>query len=631
MAATVRPSVSGLNSRARSIADLPFILPAVGLMGFFVFVPVLVVLFRSVFEWNPGFASPFVGLENYADLARSEIFRQIVVNEFFYLLGLPLWTLLPLTIALVLFERVPASGLFRTIIFVPAVLSPAILGILFRAVLAPDGPVNAAFRALGLGWLSQDWLNDPNLVKPVIIAVMAWASLGTGVVIFSAALAAVPLDLFEAATLDGATWMQRLRFVVLPSLKPVIEIWVVLQVVTVFTSMFGWIFVLTAGGPGFASSTFDYDIYRNAIVNGRFGIAAAESAYLLVVVALLIGLFIVVFRIRLPFLRSIVTSLSEAWWQIARSLRRWIGDLGASARAASDPTGDQPALEHVPLRGGDRGHRWRGSQWSVPRTALMVLALIPFLYPLIFLALVALKTTREFARDPIGPSTELTLEHLRTAWADAGLGQSLINSVVAVGTGTILCLAASVLAAFWFMRHWTRTARALLGAMIGFWVLPYIVYIIPLFVLLARLGLIDSLLLLGVLYGASNIPFGIYLVHAYFRSGIPPDVVEAASVDGATTMQLLTRILVPLSLPILSTLAALTFVWSWGDLIAALVILQSPDKWTMPVAAANLVTRFETNTQESAAAALLSILPLLTVFLLAQKAIVRGITAGVGR
>src|SRR5262249_22465024 len=116
-----------------------------------------------------------------------------------------------------------------------------------------------------------------------------WAGLGVGVVIFSAALSSIPAELFEAAEIDGASWWQRLRYVMLPGMRSTVELYVVFQVLSVFLFLFGWIYVVTQGGPGYSSTTLDYDIYQNALSYGIFGLAAAESVYLLAIVLLILG------------------------------------------------------------------------------------------------------------------------------------------------------------------------------------------------------------------------------------------------------------------------------------------------------------------------------------------------------
>lgn len=271
--------------RGLALGELVFIAPAALLIAMVVLLPTAIGLAHAFTDWQPGSVSPFVGLDNFAGLVRSPVFRQIVGNELFYLLGLPLWVGAPLLLALLLHERVPVAGLFRTIFFFPSVLSPVIVGIVFTFMLGTGGVVNRVLAALGLGALRHQWLSDPALVKPVIICVLAWAGLGTGVVMFSASLSSLPPELLEAARIDGARWGAQLRYVMLPHLLPVVAVYAVLQVINVFLWSFAWIYVLTQGGPGYASSTLDYDIYQRALSFGQFGPAAAESALLLLAVA----------------------------------------------------------------------------------------------------------------------------------------------------------------------------------------------------------------------------------------------------------------------------------------------------------------------------------------------------------
>jgi ABC-type sugar transport system permease subunit len=272
------------------LGEAVFVLPVVIVVAALIVLPTGSAVVHAFTNWQPGYPSPWVGFDNFSQLLRSASFQQILRNQAILLLGLPFWTLLPLLVAALLYERVPAPGIFRTIFFFPATVSPAVIGILFSFILGPSGPLNSTLRDVGLGSLASNWLSDPSLVKPVIIAVLAWATMGTGVVIFSAALSGVPPELFEAAALDGASWLQRFRYVTVPSVRRVIELWVVILVITVFVAVFPWIFTLTRGGPGFSSTTIDFDIYQNALQFGYYGIAAAEAVVLLVIVALVVGL-----------------------------------------------------------------------------------------------------------------------------------------------------------------------------------------------------------------------------------------------------------------------------------------------------------------------------------------------------
>lgn len=277
-------------------SEIVFLLPIVLVIGLVIVVPTLNALAHSFTNWNPGYSSPFVGLENYFGLMASSQFHEILANQGYLLLGLPLWTFLPLAIALLLYERVPGVGFFRSVYFFPSTASPAIIGILFSFLLNPAGPANAVLRAAGLGFLAQDWLANAALVRPILIIVVAWATMGTGVLIFGAALGAMAPELFEAAELDGANWWQKLWFVVLPNLKSVVQLWIVILVISSFTAMFPWIYTLTQGGPGYTSTTMDYSIYQNALTFGYFGTAAAETVYLLVLLAIVLGAINGIFR-----------------------------------------------------------------------------------------------------------------------------------------------------------------------------------------------------------------------------------------------------------------------------------------------------------------------------------------------
>lgn len=281
-----------------SLGQLLFLLPILAVVGVFIVLPTVSAVPFSLTDWNPGYPSPFVGLHNYIRLATSPIFHQILFNQLFLLLGLPLWVLAPLVLATMLYERVPAAALFRTVFFFPATVSPTLVGILFGFLLSPDGPLNALLRSVGLGVLAANWLSNVALVRPVLIGVLSWATIGTGVVIFSAALSTVPPELFEVAKLDGAGWWQRFRYVVVPGLASVIELWIVILIISVFVSMFPWIFTLTRGGPGYASTTIDFDIYQNALSFGYFGIAAAETVYLLAIVVVVVAVGGLAFRQR---------------------------------------------------------------------------------------------------------------------------------------------------------------------------------------------------------------------------------------------------------------------------------------------------------------------------------------------
>ena len=271
--------------RARdSLRELPFLALSVLLPLAIVLLPSLIAAVNSFTDWNPGRESPFIGLANYEALMGSMTFWRALENQLSLLLGVPLLVAAPLFLAAVLQERVPAPGLFRLAFFVPFMVSPAVVGILFGLMLRPRGPLHELWRGVGLEALTRNWVVDATLVKPVLIILLCWWTLGTGLLIFSAGMTAIPRDLYDAADVDGASWWARFRHVTVPSLRHLIAMWAVIIVLIAFVGLFPWIFSLTKGGPNFASTTLDYDLYLRAFRFGSFGQAAAETVVLLALI-----------------------------------------------------------------------------------------------------------------------------------------------------------------------------------------------------------------------------------------------------------------------------------------------------------------------------------------------------------
>ena len=193
-------------------------------------------------------------------------------------------------VAALLYERVPAPGIFRTIFFFPATVSPAVIGILFSFILGPTGPLNSTLRDARARRPRSELARRPVARQAGDHRRARMGDDGHGRRDLLGGALGLPPELFEAAALDGASWLQRFRYVTVPSVRRVIELWVVILVITVFVAVFPWIFTLTRGGPGFSSTTIDFDIYQNALQFGYYGIAAAEAVVLLVIVAVVVGL-----------------------------------------------------------------------------------------------------------------------------------------------------------------------------------------------------------------------------------------------------------------------------------------------------------------------------------------------------
>lgn len=607
--ADMTPIPSTLSSGFRRMVDRrnpQYVVPAIALTLLVFLVPTLTAIYFSFFDWRPGVSGEFVGMENYLNILGDSRFQEALRNQALYLLGVPLWTFAPLALALFLYEKVPAASIFRTAYFLPAVIPAAIVALIFKTVLAPDGLVNSLLGQVGLGALARNWIDDPSLIKPTIIAITLWSSIGLGTLIYGSALSAISPEYFEAARLDGAGWGSTIRHVVWPEIRSTVFAFGALQIVSVFVYFFGTIVVLTNGGPGYSSATLDFDVYIRSILFGKFGQGAAESVIL---VGLLIGLFAALVLIGRVFPRisdrvpiRLVDSLDNLVSKTRRRRRRSIRRIGWSTR--------------------------RG---SILKVAIAILIAVPFVYPLLYLAATAVKTQSDFLTNRSGFPQSFTLDAFSTAWRVGNLGQAMLNSTLAVGVGVTLTVVISAFAGYWFFMHRSKGASLLYLVIVVFFAVPVFTWLLPLFVGLARVHGADNLVVLGIVYAATQIPVGIALITTFMRQSIPLEVLEAAAVDGAGKLRMLTAMVIPLTRPVIATVVALGFIFLWGDNAISLILIQDPNKFTSVVAATSVVAKANPAVREVAAAGLINLLPVLLVFFFAQRAITRGFLSGIGK
>ncbi len=263
---------------------------------------------------------------------------------------------------------------------------------------------------------------------------------------------------------------------------------------------------------------------------------------------------------------------------------------------------------------------------------IVALALtLPFLYPFYFLIITALKSNQGYANNQLGLPHPVVFTQFTSAWQSASLGRSLLNSTIAAGIGALVAIVLSAPAADWCARTRSKAKSIVLGTVACIWMIPMIIWIIPMFVELSRAHMTNNLLVLGVIYGVTNTPLGLYLLYAYLADAVPGEVREAAIVAGAKPRHIFFMISLPISLPVLVTIAVLAFVWSWGDVLIAAVLLQSQSDWTVTLSATSFVSRYGISIQQEAAAAIISMLPMVVIFAVGQRGIVKGLTVGSGR
>ncbi|GAA4784246.1 carbohydrate ABC transporter permease [Microbacterium gilvum] len=262
-----------------------FIAPFYVLYGLFMIVPVIAAVVLSLTEWV-GLGEPeWIGLRNYLDLARDTSFGSALLNSAVYT---AVAVLVVVPVSLLVAQALNARGLrfrdaFRVAFFVPMVLSPIVIALIYSLVFDRDyGLLNALLHAL-FGMPSIDWLGDPAIAKGAIGFVLLWRTVGYLTIFFLAALQNVPRELYEAAALDGAGPVRSFFTVTVPSIRPVTAFVVVTSFISA-AQLFDEPYLLTKGGPGEATLSVAMFIYRAAFERQQFGYAAAAGVVLFAIV-----------------------------------------------------------------------------------------------------------------------------------------------------------------------------------------------------------------------------------------------------------------------------------------------------------------------------------------------------------
>jgi raffinose/stachyose/melibiose transport system permease protein len=288
---TVRPrrnrAVSGLGLRRRlgRGAEISVLLtPALLLYMVFVLLPVGLAAWYSLYKWNGiGPLDNFVGLNNYRRALGDSIFRGAVLhNAIIVVLSLVVQFPLTLGLALMLNRKMRGRSVLRLVLFAPYVLSEVITAIAWLLILQPDGLVDQTMSAVGLGGLVQLWLANMHVVLFSLFVVITWKYLGFGIILFLAGLQNVPLEVKEAAIIDGTSVRQMVRYITVPLLGPTIRIWAFLSIIGSL-QLFDIIWIMTEGGPSNASNTMATYLIDHGFQRYEFGYGSAAATLLFLI------------------------------------------------------------------------------------------------------------------------------------------------------------------------------------------------------------------------------------------------------------------------------------------------------------------------------------------------------------
>ncbi|NBM17558.1 carbohydrate ABC transporter permease [Streptomyces sp. GC420] len=300
-----------------------------------------------------------------------------------------------------------------------------------------------------------------------------------------------------------------------------------------------------------------------------------------------------------------------------------------SAPTQTEPTDKVPAPSEPPLqpRPGKKkgaGRTLHGGRWTY---AVLVVFTIGSLFPLVWTAIAASRNNTRLAQTPppfwFGGNL---FKNLEIAWTDANLGTALFNTVIVAGTVSVGTVVFSTLAGFAFAKLQFRLKNLLLLLVIGTMMVPPQLSIVPLYMMVAKLEWTDQLqsVILPTLVSA----FGVFFMRQYLIQALPTELIEAARVDGASSIRVIWHVVFPAARPAMAVLGMLTFVQSWNDFLWPMIALTQTGNPTVQVALTGLGRGYIPDQSVIMAGALLGTLPLLLAFTIFGKQIVGGIMQG---
>ncbi len=612
---------------------LPFVLPVVIIMAGLILWPFInAILLSMTVRSFVTRTDQYVGFANYARLLHDSDFIGAVNNTIvFTVASVCVKFVVGMGIALLLNSRLPLRNVLSGIMLLPWIVPEVVTALTWRSIYDPIfGGLNPILMSLGLINRPVAWLAEPALAMPSVIAVNVWKGIPFYTLLLLAGLKAIDHEQYEAAEVDGADAIQRFRHITLPGLRYVIIVTVLLSTISTFNT-FGLIYLMTGGGPGGATRVYSILAYEKAIVGLRFGPGTATALSVAPVLAIFI---IILARFMRPqqetnsrvndsrmdralgmvgrgfsFLLDLVFMPFE--W-VAQGFRRLLNLL-----VPPDITG-QPRLK--------RAQRERVGMGT--RMILLLPMLIFVLFPFYWIIITSFKSDLQIQRyTSIFWPNPWTLEQYRILLVNTPFLIWFRNTVLVATVSTAISVTLSALAAYALARLKFTGAGSLTTLLLVTYLLPGSLLFIPLYQILTQLGIINTYTALIATYPTFLMPFATWVMLGYYRS-IPVELEEAAMIDGASRLRAFWRITLPLAAPALLSVTLFAFTNAWNEFLFAFVFITSDSLKTLPVGLQLLVFGDIYPWGQLMAASLLMAVPVMIVYIYAQRYLVAGLTAG---
>jgi len=593
---------------------------------------------------------PFVAADNYVRSIQSmdlDFMRSLQVTVSFVILTLLLSVVIGLGAALVGNSKFPGQTIFRGIMLIPFILPAVVSLTTFRFMLLSDGIINTTLMQLGLIREPVFWLVGANSFWAIVIGAV-WTRFPLFFLTFLAALQTIPADLYEAAELDGASRWQQFRYITVPYLRGIGTIIILLTVLWAYNNYL-IPFVMLGGGyyqvPP-PAALLSVDILRESFTNLNFSYGAAQA----VIMTLLALAFVIVYLAWTQpgeiddaagarqrgggVSRALSLGLTIL---LALGLAGLLGEHLLKILAVAAAVGLVGLAIRLVLAAGDR--------WAVRILKYLGLGvfLAIVLFPVYWLVISSLKSESEIRQATWFP-TVIEWSNYARVWDQAPLGQFFGNSILVSTAAMALSVLCATLAGYAFSRYRFPGRNSFGVGVLAAQAFPHVLFLLPYFLIFSSLqrtplfrdilGLKfigqdvywGNILLLVLTYTAFVLPFTLWLIRG-FTDSLPRDLEESAEVDGASRLQTLWQIVLPMALPGIATVAILAFNQGWNEVLFSSVLTNESTR-TLALGIQDYRTDLDVLWGLTMAAGVLISTPVVIFFTALQRYLVSGLTAG---
>lgn len=654
-----------------------FLLPSLALIALFQYYPAATGVYHSFFRWNGADINEFTGLENYRTLLQDAGFW----SSFRVALVIGVWNIIkmiPAVAVAVCIHRARSPRLqfvYRILFVAPMVIPALVVTLIWRGFFfeATGGYLNQATFATGmhhvLVWLDQTfhwggifqagvrpaWLGDGRLI---LFACIFWGFpwvASFAVLTHLAKLQGIPKELYEAADLDGANWWTKFTRLEFPLLTGSINLLMVLVIIDTLKDA-GMILALAGleGGPGGVVTVPALYMLREAFISQNMGAACAVGIVLTLIViglkkvldgvsnwqvlstaqklaarAAAVILAVLVYQyLEAPTIALVLLLVAMPW--------PWLGQLGrrrGAVRVIENPwqasTSQQQARARYEARQRSALHQvWtRGQGWLLRLGKHgFIWGILAFAYlPMYLMLVVSVKDNEQFYNAPARVTAPLHFQNWGHAWET--VIPVLANSIFITTASTVVTLVLALGAAYFFARVKVPGSAFLWNAILILMMMPTVANLVPLFILLKNLSLLNTLTALVAVGAAGGQVFAIFVLRN-FVADIPQELFEAAEMDGASHLRQMFMIVAPLSGPILGVVGLMHAIGQWNDFVLPLILMRDHARLPVMVELLRMAGEYIKLWGPLMAGYALASIPVIALFIACMRLFTRGLTEG---